>query len=446
MKRILLILAVLTFISSRGWAQDIQTILQQRVNSDRNGASIVVAVVDERKTSFFNYGKTAKLENVLPSDEQTVFEIGSVTKVFTGILLAEGVRRGEVRLEDPLSRHLPRNVSSPQYNGKEITLIQLISHTSGLPSNPDNLKPSNSANPYADYSVNELYEFLGKSQLKREPGSQFEYSNLGVGLLSHTLCLRAKTTYEKLVKTRILQPLGMRDTGIALTGRMKSHLAVGYNGDGDPAANWDLPTLAGAGALRSTAADLAKFISANLGLRKTEIWSALVEAQRFAWVRRRSGKSLLFHGGSTDGYLCFVVIDNFRRKGVAVIANSQDPIEDIGFHIIDNSSPLRPVPAARTQITLADEVLERYVGEYELKSLNLIMTVTRKGGRLFLQTANDVKGHLLRSAQFGLYPEKENEFFLKVVDATITFTRDDNGKVTGLILHQKGNHVGTKTK
>src|SRR5262249_16319019 len=153
------------------------------------------------------------------SNQNTVFEIGSITKVFTGILLAEAVKRGEVKLEDPISKYLPKYVTTPKYNGKEITLLNLIWHTSGLPMKPNNLHSSNLKSPYADYSVKQMYEFLAKYQLTRDPPSQFdyskfEYSNLGVGLLGHILSLRAKTTYENLIKTRVLQPLGMHDTTI----------------------------------------------------------------------------------------------------------------------------------------------------------------------------------------------------------------------------------------
>jgi len=419
-------------------AQEIEKLLRERVNSERNQTSIVVAVVDEQGTKFFSYGKTAKQATAALSNENTVFEIGSITKVFTGILLAEAVKRGEVKLEDPISKCLPENVTTPKFNGKEITLLHLISHTSGLPFKPDNLNPSNFENPYADYTVKQMYEFLGKYQLTHNPGSNFEYSNLGVGLLGHILSLRTKTTYENLVKTRILRPLGMNHTAITLTPKMKANLAVGYNEDGDQTSNWDLPTLAGAGALHSTASDMAKFISANLGFITTSISPSLVEAHKLTWVRKKPSKTVLWHGGSTGGYLSFVVIDTAQKRGVFVVTNSQDSIDDIGFHLIDNSSPLKQIATAKKQIILSEEILERYVGEYQIPVLNLTFTITRKGQRLFLQQTGQ--------ARFGLFAEKETEFFLKVVEATITFTKDENGKVNGLILHQNGDHTGKKIK
>jgi CubicO group peptidase (beta-lactamase class C family) len=436
---------------SIGFAQDTQRLLRERVDSERNQTSIVVAVVDEHGTKFFSHGKVAKKANAAHSNEQTVFEIGSVTKVFTGILLAEAVKRGEVKLDDPISKYLPKQVPTPTFKGKEITLVNLIWHTSGLPFQPDNLHPRNFENPYADYTVRRLYEFLSKYQLTREPPSQFdftkyEYSNLGVGLLGHILSLRANTPYENLVKTRILQPLGMNDTRITLTAGMKARLAVGYNEDGDQTSNWDMATLEGAGALRSTASDMAKFIAANLGFTETSIASSLTQARDLGWARGSivEGKivynknNLLWRDGATGGYLSFVTIDTAQKKGIFIATNSQDAIRDIGFHLIDNSFPLRQIAPARKSITLSEGVLESYVGEYQLPEVNLTFSITRNGQRLFIQQTGQ--------RRWGLFASSETEFFMKVVEANITFTKDENGKITGLILRQKGDHIGKKIK
>src|SRR5262249_48895514 len=136
-KRLILLWFILMIASIRVHAQNIEKLLQERVNSDRNRTSIVVAVVDVNGTKFFSYGKTSKRKTATASNQNTVFEIGSITKVFTGILLAEAVKRGEVKLEDPISKYLPKYVTTPKYNGKEITLLNLIWHTSGLPMKPD---------------------------------------------------------------------------------------------------------------------------------------------------------------------------------------------------------------------------------------------------------------------------------------------------------------------
>jgi len=439
---------VITSISVH--AQSIEDILRERVNSDRNQASIVVAVVDDNGARFFRYGKTGKIKNAPPANQNTVFEIGSITKVFTGILLAEAVKRGEVKVEDPISKYLPKGVITPKYNGKEITLLNLIWHTSGLPFKPDNLNPKNPENPWADYSAERLYEFLGRYRLKQEPPTnfdytKFEYSNLGVGLLGHLLSLRANTSYENLVTTRILRPLKMNDTSITLTPKMKARVANGYNADGEQTANWDVPVLEGSAALRSTASDMAKFMSANLGFTSAN-GVALDEARKLTWNKGAivGGKlvhdksNLLYHGGSTGGYISFIVIDTAQKRGVFVVSNSQDSVEDIGFHLVDNTFPLRPIPAPKKEMALSEKILERYVGQYQLADLNLTFNITREGSRLFLQQNEE--------ARVRLFPENETEFFLKVVEASITFTTDENGKVNGLVLHQKGDHSGKRIK
>jgi CubicO group peptidase (beta-lactamase class C family) len=239
----------------------IRAILQNRVDT-RRATGLVVAILDHGKTGLYTAG-TSGVTGV-PLDGNTLFEIGSITKVFTSSLLADMVARGEVKLDDPVAKYLPKTVRVPSRNGKQITLLDLATQTSGLPRLPGNLKPKDEANPYADYTVDQLYAFLSSYELTRDPGSQYEYSNLGVGLLGHALALRGGKSYEDLLVDRILRPLRMDDTRITLSPSQKARLAPGHSVSGDIVPNWDLPTLAGAGALRSTANDLLKFLAANL--------------------------------------------------------------------------------------------------------------------------------------------------------------------------------------
>ena len=142
-----------------------------------------------------------------PYDGRTLFEIGSITKVFTGILLAEMAERGNVRLEQPVAELLPGDVVVPSRHGRQIRLVDLSTHSSGLPRMPDNFTPADPGNPYADYTVAKLYDFLRRHELRRDIGVEAEYSNVGVGLLGHALARRAGTSYEALVTARILDPL-----------------------------------------------------------------------------------------------------------------------------------------------------------------------------------------------------------------------------------------------
>ena len=180
------------------------------------GVGIVVGVIEPQGRRFVSYGSLQKGGTRRP-DADTVFEIGSVTKVFTSLLLSDMVQRGQVSLDDPVSKYLPDGVKVPERNGRAITLVDLATHTSGLPRLPGNLHPKDPANPYADYSSEQLYEFLSTYQLPRDVGSKFEYSNLGGGLLGFALARRAGTDYESLVRSRITAPLGMKSTGITLS-------------------------------------------------------------------------------------------------------------------------------------------------------------------------------------------------------------------------------------
>src|SRR5262249_36788679 len=154
-------------------------ILAGRVDVEKQALGIVVGVIELRGRRVVSHGRLAA-GDPRPLNGDTVFEIGSVTKVFTSLLLADMAQRGEVALNDPVAKYLPaEGVKMPERGGRQITLVDLATHTSGLPRLPSNLKPANSANPYADYTVKQLYEFLSGYTLERDIGAQFEYSNLG---------------------------------------------------------------------------------------------------------------------------------------------------------------------------------------------------------------------------------------------------------------------------
>jgi D-alanyl-D-alanine-carboxypeptidase/D-alanyl-D-alanine-endopeptidase len=350
------------------------------------------------------------------------------------------VERGEVTLDDPVGKYLPADVRVPERNGKSITLIDLVTHTSGLPTLPSNLVMTDPTNPYVHYTVPQLYAFLNEYQLTRDIGSRFEYSNLGAGLLGHALALKSGIAYEELVRRRILQLLDMKDTAISLSASMQARLAVGHDGEGNAVPNWDLPTLAGAGALRSTANDMVKFLQANLADS-----GPLAAAMRRSHGRQRNigdpntdiglgwlitktpTGEIVWHNGQTGGYHFFMGLDLKNKSGVVILHNSNADIDDIGFYLLDNRLP-RPAKR-RVEIPITPEVLHLYPGEYQLAP-GFTLTVTREEDKLFVQATGQPR--------FQVYPLSETEFFYKVVDAQITFVKDSTGRVTGLVLHQGG--------
>ncbi len=425
--------------------KDIMEVLRDRVAISKTHQSIVVAIVNENGTRFVSYGKTAQTPNAKNADENTVFEIGSITKVFTGTLLAAAVKRGEVQLNDPISKYLPKNVKTPTYAAKEITLIDLATQSSGLPRLPANLVPKNLHNPYADYTLAQMYEYLSSYQLTREIGTKYEYSNFGMGLLGHILSLRAGQSYEDLVKTRILQPLAMTKTAITLTPGLKSNMAQGYDENGEPIANWDLPTLAGAGALRSTAQDLAKFVAANAGLLKSDLSGVFTEAHR---LRRNAGENMkiglawqilplptdeiVWHNGGTGGFRSFAGFSKAKKMGIVVLSNSAESVDDIGFHFLNRAIPLTPV---KPFVPVSQKILDEYVGSYELAP-DFVFTITRRNDKLFAQ--------LTGQPQFRVFAEAKNKFYYKVVPAQLTFNRGISGKIESLTLSQNGDKIARK--
>jgi D-alanyl-D-alanine-carboxypeptidase/D-alanyl-D-alanine-endopeptidase len=427
----------------------IKAILQDRVATKR-AVGLVLGVLDHGQRKVFVAGAAGSPGVAL--DGNTVFEIGSVTKVFTASLLSDMVARGEVKLDDPIAKYLPSTVRVPSRNGRQITLLDLATQSSGLPRMPSNFKPRDEDNPYADYTVEEMYAFLSGYELLRDIGAQYEYSNLGVGLLGHVLALRAAKSYEALLTERILKPLGMNDTRINLDESGKARLAPGHTATGAPTANWNLQTLAGAGALRSTVNDLLKFLAANLDsiskplgpvLATTHFARGDVDAGQMKiglnWhILTAFQRPLVWHNGGTGGYRSFIGMDPERQRGVVVLSNQSVAPDDIGFHLLDARVPLTPAPKPRTEIAVDPAVLETYVGVYQLAP-TFTLTITREGGSLFGQGTGQPK--------LQLFAEAPTEFFLKEVDAQITFEKDPTGRVTRLVLHQGGMNIpGVKTK
>ena len=452
MKRIVTILALLVLPVSHPTSatirqaaltnDEVRSILQQRIDLAKQSVGIVIGLVDDKGARVIAYGKTDQTGGK-PVNGDSVFEIGSVTKVFTATLLADMVERGEVNLNDPISKYLPGQMKTPSRDGKEITLLHLSSQTSGLPRMPANFKPKDQDNPFADYSVDQMYGFLSSYTLTRDIGATYEYSNFGVGLLGHILALQAGKDYETLVRTRISQPLKMESTGIRLTPEMRAHLATGHDQSLRPAALLDFPTLAGAGALRSTTNDLLKFVAANLGLISSPLLTAMRKTHQaqhdtgtpeleigLGWhIFKIFDRKILWHNGGTVGYHSFIGFDNDKRQGVVVLSNSSASIDDIGLHLLESRFPLTSVepPKVRKPIRVDPKTFDACVGEYQLTP-DFSITISRQGDRFFAQATGQ--------RQLEIFPETETKFYLQAVDAQITFVKDEKGQVTHLVLHQ----------
>jgi D-alanyl-D-alanine-carboxypeptidase/D-alanyl-D-alanine-endopeptidase len=433
---------------------EILAIIKQRVEEKR-AAGIVVGVLEaDGRTRIVAFGDPGPGQPLL--DGNSVFEIGSISKVFTSTVLADMVKKGEVTLDDPIQKYLPSTVHVPSRNGKQITLGNLSMQNSGLPRMPTNFHPKDQANPYVDYSVQQMYEFVSGYELPRDPGQLFEYSNLGVGLLGHVLTLRAGTSYERLEQERVWSPLEMTHTAITLTPWMKQHLALGHDDRGNVVPNWDIAALAGAGAIRSTTIDMLKFAAANLHPERGTLQQAMAFAHQsrapagggsasigLNWIiQPTSSDTIVWHNGGTGGYRTFLGLMPARKIAVVVMTNSAGAgSDDIGMHLLNPVLPLaaKPTPPRQhTAIDLAPDILSRYVGVYQL-AIGISLDITLEGRMLYVQPAGQAKLRLLA--------ETETNFFVNEADVQFSFVRDAQGAVTGIVLHQGGQDVpGKKTK
>jgi D-alanyl-D-alanine-carboxypeptidase/D-alanyl-D-alanine-endopeptidase len=422
-------------------------LLDERI-AGRAGEGIVVAVIEPGGRRLVARGPAGA---AAPFDGRTLFEIGSMTKTFTALLLADMVRRGEVALTDPAARYLPEGARMPERNGRRITLGDLATHRSGLPRLPDNFAPADPDNPYADYSEAQLLEFLARYQLTRDIDSQWEYSNLGMGLLGYLLSRRAGMSYEALVRERITGPLALADTIVTLSAEQQARIATGHDAFMRPAPLWDLPTLAGAGAIRSSANDLATYLALALGEGPPELVADMraTTAERragarppvqtgLAWVILTGpGGEAVMHDGGTGGFRTAMGYDPARRRGVIVLTNAtvEPSASDLALHLLIGAplAPAQPVPAApnagRTAITVPAEQLDRLTGRYVLTP-QLTIEISREGERLMAQVTGAPK---LR-----LHAESPLEFFWREVDARIRFVAEADGRVTSVVFRQSG--------
>ena len=292
---------------------------------------IAVGTNDRGAQGFFAYGEVTRGSGRLPTPA-TEFEIGSITKVFTTTLLAIYAQRQSIRLDAPLQNYVPRGVTVPSFGARQITLVDLATHTSGLPRQPPMQGDS--------YSDAEMFAFLASYRLPRAPGTQFEYSNLGVALLAHALAQASGTPWPQMAQQEITARLGMPDTRLKLDDEERARLAIGYNRAGQRAKEnmptW--PAFNGAGALFSTASDMQRFLAWNMGEIKGALPNGLLDElhkSRFALPRPGAGVglawqiaplgpglSVVWKNGGTLGYSSYIGFVPGARSGIVLLANS----------------------------------------------------------------------------------------------------------------------------
>jgi CubicO group peptidase (beta-lactamase class C family) len=421
---------------------ELQRIVDDRVIAYRDSVGLIVGVVEPAGRRIFARGP-AQVGNDDQVDGETIYEIGGISKVFTALLLADMAHRGEVSLNDPVTKYLPADAKMPIHGGKPMTLLDLATHTSGLPRMPSNVAPADLNNPNADMNAEQLLKSVAAYELTRDPGSGYEYSNAGFDLLALALAAAGHTDYETLLKAHILGPLHMASTHLTPPSEEKDHQSSGYDMHLSPVPRDRVPTLLGAEGMRSTANDLLTFLAANIGLTATPLATAMADmlkVQRptqfeplnvaMGWhVAKLHDLDIVWENGRTEGYRAFIGFVPKLRTGVVVLSNAANAIDDIGVHILDKDTPLHTL---RREAPIEPAKFDNYVGRY-LVSETFSLIVTRDGNRLYIQGTGEPRAEL--------FAEGDDRFFLRDINAEIKFDTDSSGRARSMAITQDGKTV-----
>ncbi len=424
------------------WAAKIDTLVHPYLD-ETLVAGLVVGAIRGDESLVRGYGRGSLEEGPKP-DGRTLFEIGSVTKPFTGLLLAEAVVDGRLRLDQPLAELLPHGVHLAEHAGGPIRLEHLATHVSGLPRLPTNLAPTDASDPYADYDQEQLDAFLSGYTLTRGPGVEIEYSNLAFGLLGEVLAAQADSSYAELVHAKIAEPLGLNDTVLQVDAARQARLATPYNGDLTAARTWQFQALAGAGGIYSTADDLLRYARAHLEPPEGPLGEAVelawkihqqpIQPADFAlglgWHVARDGETR-WHNGQTGGYHCMLLINRKLDLAVVVLANTATmEVDRLAEQLVRAlaGAPEQPREFAQA-VEVSAEQMQRLVGRYQLLP-TFILDVKIENDQLMVGATGQ--------PYFRVYPQNATHWRYRVVDAALTFELGEAGPAAAVVLHQHG--------
>jgi D-alanyl-D-alanine-carboxypeptidase/D-alanyl-D-alanine-endopeptidase len=435
---------------------DVRAALEQRYKGDRTGACIAAGVIDDGGIATAYY--CADPNSQRPYDEHTAFEIGSVTKTMTAALLAEFIARGEIALSEPITKLLPPGTPVPSFNGREITVADIVTHTSGLPEVPANYRPPDMSNPYAAATERDLLDALAATRLTRAPGSKWEYSNFAMIVLSYALAKRSGNDYETLLRERLLVPLGMNETYV---NRRPSQvrLAQGHHPNTTSAMPWDFhPDMAGVGGVRATLLDMLHYLEGQLGTRESAITPALAQTQAqvasvdghrmgMNWnLFTRNGHSRISHEGGTGGYSSFAGFDRAAKRAVVLLSDTaltaSGGLGSLGAHLLD---PSIVVGTPHVVATADAKLIDALVGKYRLKG-GLGMELRHAAGQLTIQADGQGEFEMGYDSAGDFYPLKFDALLRpkRKADGTYAFTWFQGGSV--LEAERQGPPVAVASK
>ncbi len=409
--------------------------------------AVSIGVVIDGKTWTGHFGQLAKDQAVPPSND-TLYEIGSISKVLTSLLLADAVENSKsdsdsVKLDQAIGTLLPGLDDENPDVGQKITLKHLSNHVSGLPRMPDNITPADPNDPFAGYDRKLLHQFMKDVTLATPPGEKHEYSNLGAGLLGDLLAAHAKVDYETLLQSRILKPLAMNETSTNVQGDRQSKLAPPFNSALLPDHAWHFDALAGAGSIRSNTNDMLKFIQANLNPPENEIGRAInlawekqlpTGAGQFSmglgWMIAGDGTTR-WHNGRTGGYQGMILVNRKLKAGVILLCNTSGSDTDaLAEGVFQTVVGMQVTPRKfEKTLVVAAEVIERLVGKYQLAP-GVEITIFDNDSRLMAQLTNQ--------GPLQVFPDSDTVWNYHDVEAKLEFELPEQGPAKKVTLFQNG--------
>jgi serine-type D-Ala-D-Ala carboxypeptidase/endopeptidase len=419
---------------------EIRKILDERIGVHGNDIGIIVGILEPQGRRIISSGHRSA-NDARPPDGDTVFEIGSLTKVFTSLLLADMVETGQVALADPVAKYLPADIKVPERNGRSITFVDLATHTSGLPFMPENAAAG------AKYAAADLKQYVVSYQLNRDIGAKWEYSNIGYWVMSEALSARGGMDYQNLLRKRVIAPLKLTNTDFVLPPGMKANLALGHDASMQPAPVIStLPiysVMPAAGGLYSTVNDLLMLLSCAMDYEPSPLAPAVDmtlntrratgggSKQTLGWTVFGEGDDqIIFRDGGTVGYATAMAWDPKNRAGVVVLFNQIGDVADIARHLLRPDFPLtKQMTRKHNEIALDSRLLDSYIGRYEAKGEG-IFTIARDGDFLTIESPADWGLPKLR-----IRPESQMDFFAAELPVRVVFTMDSNSRVTGLLIY-----------
>lgn len=413
---------------------ELKTITEQRLRGDRTGACVAVAVIEKTVARAYVCADAKNVNRISPN---SAFEIGSITKTMAAALLADLILQGKASLDDPISKYLPKYAVVPSFEGKPILLKHIVTHTSGLPVVPD-FGAADMNNPYATVDEASLLKTLSQARLKRAPGSEFEYSNYAMMLLTGIIAKRAGEDFETLLQKRLFVPTGMKNSYVNLKPK-GIDAAQGHTPNRKTTSAWTFKTsTAGVGGVRATLDDMVSYVQAQLGVNTSAISPALKLTQQIVktdasnkmgmnWMLAPFDSHFVYtHGGGTGGFSAHVAFDLDTKRGVVILSDtaltSVGGLSSLSNHLQDARLPLGK---ARTVKTPDSALLTALRGEYDVRP-GMKLTVSLDENKLFIQATGQPK--------FEMGYDSEGDFFPLAFDAILRPTKRAGGDYSLLLL------------